>query len=63
MYRRAGILARLMPKVPEKGPTAVETLNTALGAAAAFLVLGGEFFRFLRERRDQRKRQEAEDEV
>jgi hypothetical protein len=39
----------------------VDTLNAALGAAA-LLVLGGEVFRFLRERRDQRKRQEAEDE-
>jgi uncharacterized membrane protein SpoIIM required for sporulation len=43
----------------------VDTFNAALGAAAAALALGTEVIRFLRDRRDQRRRQaseEAEDE-
>lgn len=43
------------PQVPEKGPTAVNTLNAALSAAAATLALGAEVFRFLRDRRARRR--------
>lgn len=59
--RRAGTLARACDRVPGKGPTAVNTLNAALGAAAAALALGAEVFRFLRDRRDQRRSQASEE--
>ncbi|GAA5704432.1 hypothetical protein AQJ43_23705 [Streptomyces avermitilis] len=65
MYRRAGILARLLAQGPGERDQAVHTLNAALGAAAAALALGAEVIRFLRDRRDQRRSQaseEAEDE-
>lgn len=62
MRRRAGVLARLSPKVPEEGPSAVNTLNAALSAAAAFLVFGSEALRFLRVHRDRRKPERAEGE-
>jgi uncharacterized membrane protein len=64
MCRRAGILARLLPEIPEKGSSAVDTFNAALGAAAAALALGAEVFRFLGDRRDRRSQaqEEADDE-
>jgi len=51
-----------VPEVPEKGLLAVDTLNSALSAAAALFVLGDEAFRFLREHRDRRKPEQVEGE-
>ncbi len=47
--------------VPEKGPSAVDTFNAALGAAAAALALGAEVLRFLRDRRVRNRPQASEE--